>query len=212
MRGDARRFSGIRGGATALLAVSLAVAGLGLSGCTIFPEQNSPTLALTTSAEQTEHSFSETAQKIPETHAQTLAGDNANLPADLRGKTGVLVLGFSKKSSSESHSWDEQINRELGGNPRTLFYIMPVLADVPGVFRGMILRGMRKDLSPAAQAHFLPVVQNEAAWKAAAEFGPGDDAYVLIVDESGTVKWRMHGPPTAAAYAAFKSNLATIQH
>src|SRR5450432_2924829 len=78
------------------------------------------------------------AQKIPETHAPTLAGNNANLPADLRGKIGVLVLGFSKKSSTESHSWDDQISRDISANPRTLYYVMPVLEDVPGVFRGMI--------------------------------------------------------------------------
>ncbi|HEY0795247.1 MAG TPA: hypothetical protein VGD64_05655 [Acidisarcina sp.] len=150
-------------------------------------------------------------QKIPETHAKTLAGNVANLPADLHGKLGVLVLGFSKKSSDECHGWDDQISRDFGGSARIVYYEMPVLEDVPGMIRGMVVRGIRNGLTPAARARFLPVLQDEAAWKAAAQFGPADDAYVLIVDETGAVKWRTHGPVTTASYAAFKSNLMAIE-
>jgi len=151
------------------------------------------------------------AQKIPEVHAPTLAGNAVNLPSDLHGKIGVLVLGFSKKSAAQCRGWFDPINRDFGGDARSVNYQMPVLQDVPGFVRGMLIRGMRNDLPVATRGRFIPLVQDEAAWKAVAQYGPEDDAYVLLVDETGQVKWRTHGAATAAAYAVFKTTLAAME-
>ncbi|HEY0758291.1 MAG TPA: hypothetical protein VGD59_03445 [Acidisarcina sp.] len=156
-------------------------------------------------------SFVAGAQKIPETNASTLAGNVVHLPLDLRGKIGVLVLGFSKKSSEQCHSWDEGISRDFGSNAHTAYYQMPVLEDVPGLIRSMVIHSMRSDIPAATQVRFVPLLRNELEWKSVAEFGPGDDAYVLIVNDAGEVKWRGHGPLTPASYATFKSTLTAME-
>lgn len=150
-------------------------------------------------------------QRIPDIHAPTLAGVTASLPGDLHGRFGILVLGFSKQSSQQCHAWDDQIERDFGGDPRVVYYQMPVLADVPGLLRGIILRIMSRDLPAPARARFLPLLQDEAVWKSLTGFGPGDDAYVLLIDASGQVKWHTHGLASAPAYAALKSSVAALE-
>ncbi|HEY0796259.1 MAG TPA: nuclear transport factor 2 family protein [Acidisarcina sp.] len=71
-----KRFGGMTMGTTALLAVSLGVAGLGLAGCTVFPEQKTPTLTMTTSAEQTERIFWEKVRKQEWTQLEPLLAAN----------------------------------------------------------------------------------------------------------------------------------------
>jgi hypothetical protein len=68
---------------------------------------------------------------------------------------------------------------------------------------------MRSELPLPAQARFLPLLHDEAAWKSLASYGArsGDDAYVLVLDADGEVKWRAHGAVDADAYASFKASL-----
>ena len=60
-----------------------------------------------------------------------------------------------------------------------------------------------------AKGHFLPVYDHEAEWRAAAGYRQADDAYVLVVDEAGTVRYRFEGPATDQAYAEVKRRLDT---
>jgi hypothetical protein len=81
------------------------------------------------------------AQSIPATRAQSFGGAQVNLPSDLSNKIGVLVLGFSKKSSLEAKGWGDSVLRDYGTDPHVVYYQMPVLADVPTLVRGLILQG-----------------------------------------------------------------------
>ena len=69
----------------AVLVGGLLAAGLGLAGCTIFPEQKSPTLAMTTSAEQNERIFWQMVHKQEWAKLQPLLA--ANVVWTLPGKT-----------------------------------------------------------------------------------------------------------------------------
>jgi hypothetical protein len=52
------------------------------------------------------------------------------------------------------------------------------------------------------------MTEGEPAWRAAARYDKPDDAYVLVVDGSGTVQWQTEGEATDAAYSEIKEHLA----
>lgn len=86
MRKAAKQYSGGRGSTTAaMLAVSLVVAGWGLAGCTLFPEEKNPTLKMTTSAEQYERIFWQTVHKQEWAQLEPLLA--ANVVWTIPGKT-----------------------------------------------------------------------------------------------------------------------------
>ena len=129
-------------------------------------------------------------QSIPTTHATSLADTHVNLPGDLKGRLAILVIGFSKSSSRQTKTWSDRIERDFKSNTRIVSYQLPMLQQVPRLFRGIVLEGMRKPLSTAQRTRFLPIFDNEEAWKAVTHFAGANDAYVLLIDGLGRVQWQ----------------------
>jgi predicted transcriptional regulator len=61
------------------------------------------------------------------------------------------------------------------------------------------------------QAHFMPVFSGESEWKKVARFANADDAYVLVVDGEGKVRWQTSGKVTEAGLIALKDQVETVR-
>jgi hypothetical protein len=151
------------------------------------------------------------AERIPEVHGTSLSNEAVNLPEALRGKVGVLVLGFSRGSRDAVAGWGRRLATEYGESPTVMYYQMPVLASVPGMLRGLIVRSMRSSVPGLAQARFVPIMDNEAAWRTLVHYGLPDDPYLLVVDGQGDVVWQTQGRPTDATYAALKQQVEALK-
>lgn len=150
------------------------------------------------------------AQSIPVTQAGSLAGATVHLPADLRGRPGLLVLGFSRSSSQQTKPWADAIDRDFGSDRKLAFYQLPMLQQLPRVMRGFVLQGIRKPLSSADRARFVPVFDKEADWKVAARFSAPDDAYVLLVNGLGQVQARSQGVFREDKYRALQRQATAL--
>ena len=150
-------------------------------------------------------------ETIPVLHGRSFTDVQVELPADLRGKTGILLIGFSQKSSVQTKLWDEKLLRDFGNDPHFAYYQCAVLADVPSLFRDHVVNSIRDKMPIAERAHFVPILQDASKWKNAAGYSAPDDAYVLLVDGAGQIQWRTHGAPTGELYSAMKEHLAQLQ-
>jgi hypothetical protein len=144
------------------------------------------------------------AGRIPAVHGTVLSGEQVDLPDALKGKVGVLVVGFSQASRGQVTDWGKRLATDYRGSESVVYYEMPVLAGVPRLLRGYVLKKISEDVPDRAKARFLPVYGQEAEWKAAAEFGKADVAYVLVVDGAGAVRWHGSGGADDALYAEVK--------
>jgi ATP10 protein len=151
------------------------------------------------------------AARIPEVHGTSLSNEAVNLPEALQGKVGVLVLGFSRGSRDAVAGWGKRLATDYQESPTVAYYQMPVLASAPSMVRGFILRSMRSSVPAGAQARFVPIMDNESAWRTLVHYGPPDDPYLLVVDGQGDVVWQTQGQPTDAAYAALKQQVETLK-
>ncbi len=158
--------------------------------------------------------------RIPELHATAFSGDAVNLPQGLEGHTAVLIVAFSQGSRDAVTGWSRRIAADYRSSPTVLYYEMPVLAAIPRFLRGVVLGQIKKDVPPRAKPRFVPILDHEDEWKTAVSFGrqesgnlPGpNDAYLLVVDGSGTIRSRMAGPaPDDRAYAELKRRLESIK-
>ncbi len=156
-------------------------------------------------------SASATETRIPPVQGSTFTGGKVNLPEDLNGKVGILVLSFSQNSRDAVTDWGKKLANDYYDSPGVLYYEMPVLASVPKMMRGFVTGRIKSSVSERGKAHFLPLMDNEMSWRAVAHYNKPDDAYVVLVDGSGRVRWQAQGPPSDDTYGALKQQVAAIQ-
>jgi hypothetical protein len=146
---------------------------------------------------------------IPRSQGTTLAGTAVGLPDALKGKAGVLVVGFSHASQVQVAAWGKHLATDYGESQKVTFFEIPMLAGAPKMLRGMIVKSMGKSVPEAEKPHFLPMMLGEPAWRAVAHYNKPDDAYVMLVDGAGEVHWQTEGDATDGAYSELKKNLAS---
>ena len=100
--------------------------------------------------------------------------------------------------------WGKRLAADYRGSSSVVYYEMPVLAGVPKLLRGYVVKKIAEDVPERAKPRFLPVYAQEAEWKAAAGYGEADVAYLLVVDGTGAVRWHGSGAASDALYDEVK--------
>lgn len=154
--------------------------------------------------------------KLPEVRATLLSGATMNLPGDVRGKPTVIVIGFSRGSQDQVAAWGRRLTPDYHGASDVAFFEAAELESVPGILRGWVTKKIRETVPERAHGHFFTVSDREAEWKSAAHYvakddGAKDDAYVMLVDPAGQVRYTVHGATSDAAYAELKRRLENLR-
>ena len=152
-------------------------------------------------------------QTIPPLHASTLTSQWVSFPADCAGKSTVLIMGFTEDSRTQVAAWGRRLALDYNQSPTVSYYEMADLAAVPRLLRGLVLGKIRESVPDRAKPHFLPFTDHEADWKSAADYrgsakeADKNDAFLVVADASGTIRYRTHGALDEAVYAALKQQL-----
>lgn len=155
---------------------------------------------------------------LPRLEGETLSGKKIVLPDDALGKIALLAIGFSRKGGDATRAESERCKKDLGADPRFAVYPVAELEGAPRFVRGTIVGSMRKGTPTADRDRFVTLFQGREDLKRFVGFSAGDDAYLLLLDRNGTVRWRGHGvfrepdyaaPQTAAKGLAAPSYLTT---
>jgi hypothetical protein len=149
-------------------------------------------------------------QDLPKIEGDSLAGQHIILPDAARGKVAVLILGFSKASKAPTSAWGEKIEAEFTGNSDFVLYQLPVLEDVPGFVRGLVISSMKKGVPENRLGHFVPVLHGEPALKKFVNYKEPDDAYLVLLDRNGKVVYQLHGTLSEANYGEFHQHLEAL--
>jgi hypothetical protein len=138
-------------------------------------------------------SRSSAAQDMPKTEGETLSGKHIVLATEVRGHPAMLVAGFSREGGNATGAWVRAIRADgaLAGIP---VYEIAQIAGAPGLIRGMIRSGMKKSVPAAEHDTFVVLTQDDKAWRTYFDVGDDQVPYVMLLDESGKVLWRGHGP------------------
>lgn len=128
------------------------------------------------------------AETLPATDGENLLGQKVKIADSLKGKIGVLVIGYSKASGDITAAWEKRLSADYANNPTITIYQIPMLEAAPKFIRGMIVSGMKKGVPAAKQSSFIVVVKDEDEWKRSAGYQKGEDAYVVIVDKEGEIR------------------------
>jgi hypothetical protein len=143
--------------------------------------------------------------KLPPTEAKSLSGKEVKVPAPDR--LTLLVAGFTKASSAADGAWWKKAAPICKQNPGLACYQVAVLEDAPRFVRPMIVGSMRHGTPPEQQDNFLTSFENEKAWKQALSYSVADNAYLALVDSSGTILWQQTGGKEAGDLSGLEQAL-----
>jgi hypothetical protein len=142
---------------------------------------------------------------------RTLAEHEFIIPRDLPARPTLLVVGFSRASRVHAAEWRPRIAQHPVLSPILATYQVAVLEDVPSLFRGFVIAGIRHDVPELMQETFLIAVQDAAAWKTAVSFTDEDEAYILLLGSDHHVLWRSQGEPTNEALEAIQNQVVRLK-
>lgn len=145
------------------------------------------------------------ADVLPHIEGETLSGKPITLPDAAHGHFALLTIGFSHKSGEATRAWGIRFHQDFGADSRYVVYLVAELEDAPRFIRGMILSGMRKGTPVPERDHFVTLFHGEADLKKFVGFSGPDDAYLLLLDAKGTVRWLGHGLFRDGDYAALQA-------
>jgi hypothetical protein len=134
-----------------------------------------------------------TQRSIPNIEGETLAGKKVLLPRDLGNKAALLIIGFTHGSQAQTKAWGIRVH------DRFPMWSIAVLEDVPHLLRGVVSHSIKSGIPKQLYDRFLLVYHGEKELKQFAGFDRSDDAYLLVIDSAGAVRWRFHGSVTDAA-------------
>jgi hypothetical protein len=145
------------------------------------------------------------AGQFPTIEGENLLGKKIELPQAGGGRASVIIIGFTHASQSQTKPWSGKLH------PEVPTYSLAVLQDVPRLVRGMAVGGIKSGVPQEQRDRFLLVFRGEKELKEAAGFDSPNDAYVILLDADGAIRWRFHGAMNDASLAELKSHLADLQ-
>jgi hypothetical protein len=145
------------------------------------------------------------AESLPRLEGETLSKKPIVLPDSAQGKIALLVMGFSKKGGQATGPWEKQFKNDFGADQRYVVYPIAVLEDVPRFIRGMVTSGIRSSTPQSEQDHFVILVHGEQDLKHFVGYSAPDEAYLLLLDAKGEIRWRGHGLFKDEDYTALKN-------
>ena len=150
-------------------------------------------------------------ESLPRIEGENLAGKTVVLPNAASGRMAILIAGFTHASQHQTKPWDERLRHEFPDPAKVTVYPVAVLAGVPRMVRGMAVHGIKSGTPKEERERFLLVYHNEAELKEAAGFAQPDDAYVILLDRTGSIRWRFHGPVRAGAVAQVRGQVQSLE-
>lgn len=149
-------------------------------------------------------------QPLPKLEGEFLTGRKAVLPDAASGKFALLALGFTYDSRFPVEAWIKRFRKEFGTNPRVTFFEVPMIGGMARMGKWFIDSGMRRGTPPQDQENVVTVYGGTDPRKQRVSYTAPNDAYLLLLDPQGNVRWRHSGPFDEAAYGELAKSLNAL--
>jgi len=168
-------------------------------------------MAMTLSAGPTQESV-RVGDRLPVLKGQFLSKRDAELPHASSGKVALVAMGFTYKSRFPVEAWGGWYRATIGSRTDVTFYEVPMIGGLSTLGRWFIDRGMRSGTPPDLHEHVLTVYGGTGDWKKRLAYSAErqDDAYLILIDRDGIVRWLHHGGFDESAASDLRSRLMSL--
>jgi hypothetical protein len=147
--------------------------------------------------------------RLPPIKGQFLTGRDAVLPS---GQVTLVAIGFTYQSRVPVEAWVAWYRIAIGSTRDATFFEVPMIGGLGTLGRWFIDRGMRKGTPVDLHDHVITVYGGTGDWKQRLSYSPAheDDAYLVVLDRAGVVRWLHHGGFDTAWSDQLKPLLASL--
>ncbi len=134
--------------------------------------------------------------RMPELKGQTLTGRTAVLPrTSSAGQVTLVAMGFTYRSRFPVEAWAEWYRATVGSRTDVTFFEVPMIGGAATLGRWFINRGMRNGTPAELHDQVITVYGGTGDWQRRLSYSSEhkDDAYLIVVDREGVVRWLYHG-------------------
>lgn len=134
-------------------------------------------------------------ERMPELKGQTLTGRTAVLPQASAGKVTLVAMGFTYKSRFPVEAWADWYRTTIAPTTAVTLFEVPMIGGMATLGRWFINRGMRSGTPVELHDHVITVYGGTGDWKHRLSYSTSheDDAYLIVLDRQGVVRWLHHG-------------------
>ena len=150
--------------------------------------------------------------RLPVLQGQFLTGRDALLPQASSGQVALVAIGFTYKSRVPVEAWADWYRMTMGSTTDVTFFEVPMIGRLGTLGRWFIDRGMRKGTPAELHDHVITVYGGTGDRKQRLAFSPAyeDDAYLVVLDRAGVVRWLHHGGFDTSRADELKGLLASL--
>jgi hypothetical protein len=132
---------------------------------------------------------------LPMLKGQFLSTRDAELPRASSGKVALVAIGFTYKSRFPVEAWGSWYRETIGSRTDATFFEVPMIGGLSTLGRWFIDRGMRSGTPAELHDHVITVYGGTGDWKRRFSYSRAhqDDAYLIVLDRDGVVRWLHHG-------------------
>jgi hypothetical protein len=127
---------------------------------------------------------------FPELKGEYVSGGGARLPADTRGRTVLVAIGFTLDALDPVQTWILRFLQDYDHHPRVVSFDVPMLSGMARVGKEIVQANIRKYMVPASHKHVITVTSRVGDWKRRVGFQSPKHPYLLLYDQNGVVRWR----------------------
>ena len=138
---------------------------------------------------------------MPLLEGNYLTGAQVRLPAASQGKIALLALGFTYESRYSVEAWSERFAAEFVKARDVTYYEVPLIGGMGRLARWFIDGGMRRGTPKERYENVITVYGGVDAWKQRVGYKQPKDAYLILIDRQGTIRWLHTGPFNEARFA-----------
>jgi hypothetical protein len=132
---------------------------------------------------------------LPELKGRSLTGRDAVLPQAASGRVTLIAIGFTYQSRFPVEAWADWYRKTVGSRSDLTLFEVPMIGGLATLGRWFIDRGMRSGTPVELHDRVITVYGGTGDWKRRLSYSPKhkDDAYLIVVDRLGVVRWLHHG-------------------
>ena len=150
--------------------------------------------------------------RMPELTGQTLTGRTTSLPQASAGKATLVLMGFTYKSRVAVEAWADWYRATTDPSAAVTFFEVPMIGGMATLGRWFINRGMRGGTPVELHDQVITVYGGTGDWKRRLAYSTRheDDAYLIVFDGQGVVRWLHHGEFDQVRADQLKGLLASL--
>jgi hypothetical protein len=139
---------------------------------------------------------------FPTVKGENLSGRHMVLPRDFEGNLNIVVVAFYREQQLLVNSWLPTVQELQRRYPEIHMYELPTISTGYKLMKWIIDNGMRSGIKDIkTRDHTITLFIDTKKFRQDLDLATDETIYVMLVDSSGSVRWKTSGSMTSMGAA-----------